>query len=305
MMICGFAKRLAVLSVWLALLPATAQAWGDEGHEIVALIADHYLDPAVRERVAALLATDTSHLTPTTGMADEATWADRFRDSDRGGGRRGDARPNYESTREWHYVDLELGNPDLDSACFHHPSLPAGAAASAGPADDCIVDKIEEFRRELAAPRTAAPERLLALQFLLHFVGDLHQPLHAADDADRGGNGKRVKAVGFRAGTLHQYWDSVFVERLGESSAGVAAALIAGISAADQKAWSAGTPADWAEQSFELARTVAYGRLPAPGARHVYMLEADYMSAAQAAVRLQLARGGVRLAKILNDALGR
>jgi hypothetical protein len=297
-MFAGYAIRLAMLGLWLPLIPATAQAWGDEGHEIVALIADHYLESAVRERVAALLETDVSHLTPTTGIADEATWADRFRDSDRDG-----ARLNYERTREWHYVDLELGNPDLDSACFHHPSLPAGGAASAGSADDCIVDKIEEFRRELRNLRLGAPERLLALQFLLHLVGDLHQPLHAGDDADRGGNGKRVKAVGFSAGTLHQYWDSVFVERLGSSSAGVAAALIANISAAGQRAWSAGTAADWAVESFELARTVAYRRLPAPGPRHLYTLDDDYMSAAQAVVRLQLERGGVRLARILNDTL--
>jgi hypothetical protein len=297
-MIAPYSALLAVLSLWLALLPAPAQAWGDEGHEIVALIAAHYLDPAVRERVDALLGTDTSHLTPTTGIADEATWADRFRDVDRDG-----AQVNYRRTREWHYVDLELANPDLDSACFHHPSLAANGPASAGAADDCIVDKIEQFRRELGSPRVAAPERLLALQFLLHLVADVHQPLHAGDDDDRGGNGKRVRAPGYRAGTLHQYWDTVLVERLGASSVGVATTLIADISVADRRAWSAGTAADWAFESFALARTVAYGRLPAPGAGHLYTLDDDYLRAAQAAVRLQLERAGVRLATILNDAL--
>jgi hypothetical protein len=183
--------------------PPLAHAWGDEGHQIVALIAQHYLDAPVKRRVQALLASDSSGLVPDTSMANEATWADRYRDSDRDASAR-----RYQQTRQWHYVDLELSSPNLERACFAHPALPPGTPASAGPAEDCVVDKIEQFEAELSNPHTSTDERRLALQFLLHLVGDVHQPLHASDDADEGGNLKRVSARGLHAASLHHYWDT-------------------------------------------------------------------------------------------------
>jgi len=282
----------------LLLLPIAAHAWGDEGHEIIALIAWNYLNPLVREKVTLLLSSDSSHLTADDGIAAEATWADRLRDADRS-----TDKAHYDATREWHYADIELGDPDIDAACFAHPQLPSGTYASAGPAHACIVDKIDEFRRELADPRLPQSERLVALQFLLHLIGDLHQPLHLGDDQDRGGNDKRVEALGIHAGTLHHYWDTVFVERLGEHSATVAQALIADISPEQRREWRGGTPAAWAMQSFELARKVAYGELPRPDAAGRYRLGETYVREATATVRLQLERAGVRLAQVLNEAL--
>src|SRR6202035_2254805 len=131
-----------------------------------------------------MLAADTDNLTA-HDIADEATWADKYRDSDRKG-----AKERYLATRLWHFVDIELFKPDLDQACFGRPRLPDGTVASNGPAQACIVDKIEQFTAELADPGTNPEERLLALKFLLHLIGDLHQPLHAADDHDSGGNRK-------------------------------------------------------------------------------------------------------------------
>jgi hypothetical protein len=287
---------------WLLLcllLPAAAEAWGDEGHEVIGLIAEHFLTPSVRLKVNALLATDTSHLTADTSLASETTWADRFRDSDRNSG-----GARYRATREWHYVDIKIRDGDLDAACFGSARLPRDRPASAAPAHRCIVDQIAAFSDELASPATPAGERLVALQFLLHFVGDLHQPLHASDDQDRGGNDKHVVAAGFAPGTLHQYWDSVFVSRLGESSAGVAQRLITEITPALRQAWSQGTAGDWARQSFALGRSIAYGELPRPDASGVYELPAGYVEAASDAVRVQMERAGVRLAAVLNAALG-
>jgi hypothetical protein len=168
--------------------PRPAIAWGDEGHKVIALIAEHYLDPAVRAKVAGLLAPNTDTLTD-HDISSEATWADKYRDSDRD-----TTKIRYEATWRWHFVDVELAQPDLASACFDHPPLPAGVPASQGPPRACVVDKIDQFTAELSNPATGASERLLALKFLLHFVGDLHQPLHAADDHDAGGNKKLVAA---------------------------------------------------------------------------------------------------------------
>src|ERR1700722_13777632 len=221
---------VAVALLGAALMPRWAHAWGDEGHEIVALIADHYLDAPVRAKVQALLLTDQTGLVPDTSMTTESIWADRYRESDRHRG--SDLHgPLYEETRRWHYVDIELASPNLASACFDHPRLPAGTRASAGPATACVVDKIEQFEAELKNRRAPADERRLALQFLLHFIGDLHQPLHASDDEDEGGNLKRVSAEGFRNGNLHRYWDTDFVSALGTEPQQVAAKLIAHISA--------------------------------------------------------------------------
>jgi hypothetical protein len=93
----------------------------------------------------------------------------------------------YEGTRLWHFVDVELAELNLASACFGDPPLSPGIPASKGPPRACVVDKINQFAVELGNPATSATEQLLALKLLLHFVGDLHQPLHAADDHDAGG----------------------------------------------------------------------------------------------------------------------
>jgi nuclease S1 len=280
-----------------------AQAWDDEGHRVVALIAEHYLRPSVRKRVQVLLEADHSGLTADTSMASEATWADHYRDSDRHAGGRGRHGPRYERTWRWHFVDLELHDPDLTQACYGRAPLPAGVPASQGPARDCIVDKIGQFRAELSNPSTPAPERRLALQFLLHLIGDLEQPLHAADDHDAGGNRTRVVAAGRRPGSLHAYWDGVFVRDLGPDAPRIAARLIAQISEGDRASWSRGSVGDWAMQSFAVARGVAYGTLPPPDEHARYRLSAEYVRLADNAVATQLSCAGVRLALVLNRAL--
>ena len=292
---------IAIFFVGLTILrPETGRCWGDQGHEIVGLIAEHYLEPTVRSRAVTLLAQDASGLTRGTGIAEEATWADKFRDSDRDTTRR-----NYLKTREWHYINIELDRPDLEEACFRHPALPIGSKASEGPAGDCILDKIDEFHRELRSPTTGVGEKRVALQFLLHLVGDLHQPLHAADDHDRGGNDVRVKGAESSPGTLHHYWDTVFVGRLGRSAEDVSRDLIAGISEDDRRAWSGGSPADWAKESFRIARDDVYAPLHArvadPGG--AIMLDARYETDAVNIAARQLQRAGLRLARLLNDAL--
>src|SRR6516162_6541348 len=167
-----------------------------------------YFEPATRAEVGAMLSADPDTLTA-HDIASGETWADRYRDSDRGG-----SRQRYEQTRQWHFVNIELDGPNLDRACFGHPRLPAALPASSGPAKACLVDKIEQFTAELGNSATGSGERLLALKFLLHLIGDVHQPLHAADSHDAGANRKQVTAAGFGAGNLHHFWDVEFVERL-------------------------------------------------------------------------------------------
>ena len=275
-----------------------AYSWGDEGHEIIGLIAERYLDPAVRTRVNSILAADHSALTRDDRIDQEATWADKYRDSDRG-----TTKMRYEATRQWHFVDLELDGPDLKAACFGEPPLPSGTAASRGPAADCVVDKIDEFVAELKSPATSAPERLMALQFVLHFVGDVHQPLHASDDHDQGGNLKIVMAPGLAPNSLHHDWDTAFVARLGENEAAIAQRLIAGITAAQRTKWRAGSAADWARESFAVARDHAYGLLPPASSANLYNVSSAYVTDATTVTAEQLSKAGVRLAYLLNQSL--
>ena len=267
-----------------SVVSAPAFAWGDEGHKIIGLIADAYLEPAVRGRVQALLADDDSQLTA-KDIAHEATWADRYRDSDRN-----TTKVRYHQTRNWHFVNLELDGMDVNGACFGRPVLAAGTDASAGPADDCVIGKIDEFTAELTNPATGPRERRLALEFLLHFIGDLHQPLHAGDDHDRGGNGKIVSASEIAPGSLHHYWDTEFVVRLGANETEVAQRLIAGITPSDRARWSIGTPTDWATESFAVAKSHAYGLLPAASTANRYELSAAYVSDATTVTAEQLRR---------------
>lgn len=289
-------KRLTCLLLACALLaPASpALAWGELGHKVTALIAYGRLTPGVRARLDTLLASDPDTLTR-PDFPSRATWADLYRTSHR-------------DTAAWHFADIEIDHPDLTSACYGFPAPPPGQPASAGPAQDCVVDKIDAFERELGDPATAPAERLLALKFLIHFVGDLHQPLHAADHHDRGGNCVGLTpSPGVQDANLHAYWDTGVVEALGGSAETIAARLGAEITPAKAAAWLRGDPRSWAMESFEIARRDAYALpiRPTCADHGSVSLSASYQATARADAAAQLEKAGVRMAALLERALQR
>jgi hypothetical protein len=286
-------KRCPALFATMCALsvPTGAFAWGFEGHEIVAAIARGYLTPEVRAKVDQMLAADQDTLT-LHDMLNESTWADRY-------------RSGHPETGDWHFVDIELDHPDLQSACFEFPA--AGPVASQGPAHDCIVNKVSEFTKELADPATSAAERLLALKFVLHFVGDMHQPLHDVDNHDKGGNCVLLSLGGPRAVNLHSYWDTVVVQGLGDDPQAVAEMLTHRITPDNKAAWDKGNPAAWAQEGFDIARTQIYTVGSKPGCTpdpSPVSLPPGYDAAARETVSAQLEKAGVRLAAVLNRALG-
>ncbi len=279
-----------------------ARAWGDEGHEVIGRIAEFYLKAEVLARVLEMLRDDDTGLVE-RDMPHECTWADKYRDSDRDGDKR-----RYLGTRDWHFVDLEITGVDVSRACYGRRPLPAGVPASVGPAEDCIIDKTDQFYAELKNSAIPLAERRVALQFLLHLVGDLHQPLHASDDHDQGGNRKLASGPNIGSNNLHHDWDTEFVARLGASDTDIARVLIARITAADRARWSSGTPLDWALETYAVSKKHAYGPLPAasgadasPGSQ--YQLSRGYVDEATAVTAEQLSKAGVRLAFLLNRAL--
>jgi hypothetical protein len=274
------------------LLPTRALAWGAEGHAVVALIARALLRPEVRAKVDALLDGDAANALTAHDIASEADWADAWR----GAGHR--------ETAAWHFVNIELDHPDLVDACFGFPN--AGQTASNGPANDCVVNKIEAFSAELKAHDTSPEERLLALKYLLHFVGDLGQPLHAADNHDRGGNCVLIALGGSRTVNLHAYWDTVAVEALGSSADDVAARLLKTITPQKRAAWTAGGPRAWANDSYAVAQASVYRLGSLPGCTSnpsPLALPPGYADNARRASAEQLAKSGARLAALLNQDL--
>lgn len=251
------------------LVPSPAMAWGTEGHEVVAHLAAMNLTTKARAGVAALLGGEAE-----AAMAIAANWADEIRD----------ARPE---TSDWHYVNLEIDG-DL-----HYT-----------PARDCIADKcaVAQILRDEAVLRSdaPAPQKTEALKFLIHFVGDIHQPLHSGENHDRGGNSVQVSYRGNKKMSLHHFWDDDMVFSLGRDPAIVAKNIDAALSPVQKASLMAPSPPSaWAEASAAIAKTVIYPQMH--GDSSALLKDQDVMADAQVS-RLQLARAGYALAGILNRA---
>jgi hypothetical protein len=255
-----------LLAFLMMLMPAPAFAWGAQGHEIVAAIALQQLSPRARAQVAKLLGSPAM-------LIHDSSWADEVRDK----------RPE---TGRWHYVDIPLDAP----------GYVAGRHCRDG---QCVVAQIISARQMLANPRQSAARRAEALRFLIHFVADLHQPLHAADNHDRGGNDISINLQGRRT-NLHQLWDTRVVEAMGRDASRIAADTAASVPPAQHKAWQAGTPVSWANESNRIAREKIY---PMVEGRRSLRLSNEYLRKEIPATRQQLAKAGVRLAWLLNETL--
>ena len=255
-----------------ALAPSTILAWGNEGHQVIALIAADRLTPAARSEVAELLGGDARD-----SMENASIWADYIRLT----------RPE---TAPWHYVNIEIAASGY-------------SAATDCPADNCVVAQVQKAARIVADHQLLQPVRAEALRFLIHFVGDLHQPLHCADNRDRGGNEVAV-VIGAEQTNLHAVWDIDAVAALGQDPGQTASALEAQVTPDDEASWGRGAPADWANESFGVAKRVIYAGLSGQGGTEApIILPRDYAARMRPVTATQLERAGVRLALLLNEAL--
>jgi nuclease S1 len=271
-------KIVAVVSLGLDLRSSHALAWGTEGHQVIAILAQKHLTPSAATAVKELLGAQQ--------LADVALWADAIKAS---------ARPE---TRPWHYVLI----PDASATFDDKRDCPSRA---------CVVDKIVDFAAVLKNAGASREQRTEALKFLVHFVADLHQPLHCEDHGDNLSHGMAADypSPGNKLGhtDFHVVWDTsvVLTDMGGRNVATYAAQLDAQVASRLDawRAWSAGTPADWANDSHRIAQKI-YAELgnPAPGT--TLKLGSGYGMAHAAIVEEQLERAGVRLGAILNRDLG-
>ncbi|HLK68010.1 MAG TPA: S1/P1 nuclease [Bryobacteraceae bacterium] len=249
----------------LLIATTAASAWGPEGHSLVARIAEAQLTPAARTRVTAILA-------PGQTLASVASWADEVRRS----------RPE---TANWHFVDIPIDQSHYDKKrdCAK---------------DDCVVAKIADLRKTLKNKATPLAQQREALMFLVHFIGDMHQPLHCSDNQDHGGNSVRV-VFNARQTNLHSLWDSYLLGRL--APADQLFPKLSQESQSQRKKFDRGSVKDWANESHHEAQKLIYGNLPKVEAGTPVPLDAAYEKLADPVIQLQIEKAGARLAKELND----
>lgn len=266
------------LSVLIALLLAASPAfgWGRTGHRLVAQLAQDDLTPVARHEVEALLAGESD---PT--LAGVSAWADEVRANDPVLGKR---------SAPWHYVTL------------HAPDCGYSAATDCANGD-CVVGAIEAQTAILADRSQPVAARRQALKFVVHFIGDVHQPLHANNRQDKGGNGVQLrvpaKGGGDKGSNLHTLWDSGLIEQTGLDEAAYLARLRALPLAVDVPA-SPLPPAaaEWARQSCRIS--MRPGLYPAKK-----RIRAPYLSTWTPLADEQMRRAGTHLSQVLNAALGR
>jgi hypothetical protein len=257
----GHAGRIAVALVTLLAFVPVALAWGPRGHRIVAQLAEAQLTPQARAATQKLLALRGAH-----HLDEIANWADDLRDTD---------PALFRRTKRLHFVNFHSRD------CLYDPPRDCRNG-------ECAVAAIEKYSTILANRRNPAAERAEALAFVVHFVGDIHQPLHADYRHDAGGNDYQVRWRG-HGSNLHRVWDSLMLDsahltvhqwtdRLEAQRAPIA---------------TGGTPAQWAEESCRIDRDDGVY----PASRRI---DAAYVDRELPVAEQRLRQAGARLAALLN-----
>jgi hypothetical protein len=242
-------------------VPMTASAWGKTGHRVGADIAQTYLSADAKNAITSILGVE--------GLPEASTWPDFMRSSPDDFWR-GDSRT-------WHYVTIPKGEAYGDS-----PAPETGDAITA----------LAGFRTVLRDPSTDPEEKARALRFAVHIIGDLHQPLHAGDGIDRGGNDLEVSWFGGST-NLHSVWDTKLVDDSQLSFTEYANRLGNRITPELAAEWNTSDPVVWVTESTVLRDTI----YPEEGDN----LRWDYVFEHRADVELRLTQSGVLMAAWLND----
>jgi S1/P1 Nuclease len=267
--------RSLLLIAALSLVPSPALAWGKTGHRVVAAIADTQLSGLARAQVEQILG-------PGESLDEAANWPDEMR-----------AAPGefwQKTATPWHYVTL--------SGMIYDHAPPEGDA----------LEALNRFSKTLQDPNASRADKQLALRFIVHLVGDLHQPLHVGKCCDRGGNDVKVSWFG-KPTNLHAVWDSQLVDDEQLSFTELAAKLERHISPQDVVKWWDVNPRDWISESAEL-RDMVYptsrdlpkpvkGKEPKKGQSVLPELSYNYVYKFTPVMERRLTQGGVRLAAYL------
>jgi hypothetical protein len=272
----------ALLAIATAVAAPSLHAWGGQGHRVLGLIAANHLTPVAAQNVAWLLGRQS--------LADVGSWADSI-------------VSDQQQTGWWHYLNIppDAAGYDRNRDCPRQPGVAEGSRADTW--RDCAVDRIGYFEQRAADPKLDRADRAVALKFVVHFIGDLHQPFHALG-VGRGGNDVVVRLFGSSNCSsdparpspcnLHSVWDSRLIAHRGLGDAEHVAVLEKLIAARGWAKAPPGTPAGWAVESWKLAKA---GLVP-NGAN----IDEAYYEKQIPVIDERLALAGIRLAAVLNRA---
>jgi len=272
-------------------------AWWEDGHIIVAKIAEKHLSKEAQTGIRELL--DGPEGERAISDSRMCNWADLIRGS-------GQLNRKYPKNDTWHYINIELQQKRDDSW-------------KADEKGNDVIGAIERFKKVLADTKADKQDRKEALLFLVHFVGDMHQPLHTGNrEDDRGGNqqpiesiivnGKAAKDNFGKPHNLHKVWDGHLVDAIrgGLTVNDFATRLNDEMTDDERDAWKKGTVTDWVWDSHQITLDRVYKftdgtDLPARDKPAAALTEENYMKANEKFVRPQLKKGGIRLATVLNE----
>jgi hypothetical protein len=238
-------------------------SWGFKGHQAVATIAENHLTPQAKAAVKDLLSSQS--------LADVATWADEVRNE-----------PAFKSTAGWHFVDLPLG------LSFDEFSKEVKAQG-----EDNVYGAMQKARIVLTHPKSTKEQKIEALKFLVHFVGDVHQPMHVSRKEDKGGNTIQVRFDN-QGTNLHSLWDSKLIDHQGLSVIEMSKQYDK--ATPDQiKQWQKDQPMQWLWESYQIT-----AKLYADVEKN-NNLDEDYYKNHIGIIEQRIDQAGIRLAGILND----
>jgi S1/P1 Nuclease len=272
------------------LLPGSLFAWWDDGHVIVARIAEAQLTPDARAAIKDLLGENREGERNISDVR-ICTWADLIRSS-------GQLDRKYPKNESWHYINIEMKTKPEDF--------------KPDPKGNDVLGAIERFKKVLKDPNAAKDDRKEALFFVVHFIGDMHQPLHTGNrEGDLGGNLQPIKSVLGKSEdrlNLHKVWDGhlVAAERGELTVDDFAKRLISEIKEKDRETWLQGDVKKWVWESHAVVveRVYKYSDdkdFPPRDNTTVELTEENYFKINKLIVREQLKKGGVRLAATLNE----
>src|SRR6476661_13774 len=277
-------RRTTAIALAVTLLSSLdVVAWGGQGHRLVGLVAADRLTPVAKQNVAWLLDGQT--------LADVSSWPDTI-------------TGEQVQTSYWHYLNIppEAAGYDRDRDCPRQPGVEPGSRGDRW--RDCVVDRISYWEERLANPKLDRADRATSLKYVVHFIGDLHQPFHALG-VGRGGNDVKVRVFGQSdcgndparpvPCNLHSVWDSRLIARHNLDEPTYFASLKKLIADRNLGAQPPGTPVQWAEQSFKLGKEA----LVKDGEN----IDEGYYRRHITAIDERMALAGVRLAADLNKIL--
>ena len=256
-------RTISTLFVWLALLSSQALSFGADGHRIVSQIAENHL--SIKTALAINVITDGDSL------AKLSVWPDRIR-----------YVSVWEQSKYWHYVSIDDKEQFKDFPRHR---------------DGDVLTALEYFYAELQNPQLPKKQQWEALAFFVHFVGDIHQPLHVGRRDDRGGNSIPVKWLKqSKSSNLHTVWDSLIINTENKSPEQYSEKLDR--SGAAKAAWQLSHFQDWAQESKALRRQV-YNLAP-DSKGHPSLIDPAYVKRNKPIIERRLLMAGRRLADRLN-----